>query len=174
MLERLEVEADAMACFVQKKAHKPWIWSGMDAMSRPVVAFQVGDRRRQRAKRLWTKLPRAYRQHAMFDTDPDMVHKGVVPAAQHRAISTLARHTNHLECFTNMLRQRVARLVGEVLSCSKTLANHGGAIKLFICHDNLTRTAAWSAHDMECTTQIFTKVASLGRIHIVKLPCSPR
>jgi hypothetical protein len=42
----------------------------------------------------------------------------------------------------NTLRQRVARLVREALSCSKTLAHHIGAIKLFICHYNLTKAPA--------------------------------
>jgi insertion element IS1 protein InsB len=39
------------------------------------------------------------------------------------------------------MRQRVSCLVREALSFSKTLANHIGAIKLFICHYNLTSAA---------------------------------
>jgi insertion element IS1 protein InsB len=70
------------------------------------------------------------------------VYEGVIPVAQPRAISKLARKTNHLERFNNTLRQRVARLVREALSCSKTLAHHIGAIKLFICHYNLTKAPA--------------------------------
>jgi insertion element IS1 protein InsB len=142
MLRRLEVEADEMASFVQKKAHKPWIWIAMDATSRQVMAFHVGDRSRKSVQRLWAKSPHAYRQHATFDTDQYVVYEGLIPAAQHRAISTLARTTNHLERFNNTLRQRVSRLVREALSFSKKLANHIGAIKLFICHYNLTRAAA--------------------------------
>jgi len=65
-----------------------------------------------------------------------------MPAAQHRAISKVARKTNHIERFNNTLRQRVSRLVREALSCSQKLAHPIGAIKLFICHDNLTRAAA--------------------------------
>jgi len=66
----------------------------------------------------------------------------VIPGAQHRAISKLARKTNHIERFNHTLRQRVSRLVREALSFSKKLAHHVGAIKLFICHYNLTRAAA--------------------------------
>jgi insertion element IS1 protein InsB len=62
----------------------------------------------------------------------------VIPTAQHRPISKLARKTNHVERFNNTLRQRVSRLVSEALSFSKKLANHIGALKLFICHYNLT------------------------------------
>jgi hypothetical protein len=71
-----------------------------------------------------------------------LVYLGVIPAAQHRAISKRARLTNHIERFNNTLRQRVSRLVREALSFSKKLANHIGAIKLFICHYNLTKAPA--------------------------------
>ena len=94
------------------------------------------------AQRLWAKIPLAYRQYATFYTDQYVVYEGVIPAVQHRAISKLARKTNHIERFNNTLRQRVSRLVRAALSFSKKLANHIGAIKLFICHYNLTRAAA--------------------------------
>jgi insertion element IS1 protein InsB len=70
------------------------------------------------------------------------VYEGVIPPAQRRAISKLARKTIHLERFNNTLRQRVSRLVHEALSFSKRLANHLGAIQLFICRYNLTKAAA--------------------------------
>ena len=66
----------------------------------------------------------------------------VIPAAQHRAITKNARKTNHIERFNNTLRQRVSRLVRETLSFSKKLAHHIGAIKYFICHDNLEKVGA--------------------------------
>ena len=66
----------------------------------------------------------------------------VMPVAQPRASSKLARQTNHLERFHNTLRQRVSRLVRAAWSFSKKLAHHSGALKLFICHYNLTRAAA--------------------------------
>jgi insertion element IS1 protein InsB len=138
----VEVEADEMASFVQKKANKQWIWLAMDAKSGQIIAFHVGDRSRTSARRLWAKIPEAYRQHATFYTDQYVVYEGVIPTTQHKAISTLARKTNHIERCNNTLRQRVSRLVRAALSFSKTLANHVGAIKLFICHDNLTRAAA--------------------------------
>jgi insertion element IS1 protein InsB len=69
MLQCLEVEADELASFVQQKAHKPWIWIAMDALSRQVLAFHGGDRSRRSATRLWAKSPHAYRQHATFYPD---------------------------------------------------------------------------------------------------------
>jgi insertion element IS1 protein InsB len=142
MIQQLAVEADDMSSFVHKKANKQWIWIAMDAKTRQVMAFHIGDRSRKSAKRLWAKIPQAYRQHAMFYTDQYVVYAGVIPAAQHRAISKLARKTNHIERFNNTLRQRVSRLVREALSFSKKLAHHVGAIKLFICYYNLTKAAA--------------------------------
>jgi insertion element IS1 protein InsB len=142
MIQPLAVEADEMASFVRKKANKQWIWIAMDATSRQVMAFHVGDRSRKSAMRLWAKIPRAYRQHATFYTDQYVVYARVIPEGQHRSISKLARKTNHLERFNNTLRQRMSRVVREALSFSKKLANHIGAIKLFICHHNLTRAAA--------------------------------
>ena len=66
----------------------------------------------------------------------------MIPAAQHRAMRTLARNTTPIERGNNTLRQRVSRLGQEALSFSKQLANHIDAIKLLICHDNFTRAAA--------------------------------
>jgi IS1 family transposase/transposase-like protein len=139
MIQRLEVEADEMASFVQNKSNKQWIWLAMDAKSRQIIGFHVGDRSRKSARKLWANIPKAYRRHATFYTDQYVVYTGVIPAAQHQAISKLARKTNHIERFNNTLRQRVSRLVRSALSFSKTLANHIGAIKYFICHYNLTR-----------------------------------
>jgi insertion element IS1 protein InsB len=85
-------------------------------------------------------ISKAYRRYATFHTDQYVVYQGVIPAAQHRAISKKARRTNHIERFNNTLRQRVSRLVRSALSFSKKLDNHVGAIQYFICHYNLTRT----------------------------------
>ena len=142
ILHCLEVEADEIASFVQKKANKHWVWIAIDAKTHQVIAFHVGDRGRKSAKQLWAKIPAVYRQHARLYIDQRIVYAGVIPEAQHRAISRLARKTNHIECFNTTLRPRVSRLVRQALSFSKKLANHIGAIKLFICHYNLTRAAA--------------------------------
>jgi insertion element IS1 protein InsB len=141
-IRRLEVEADEMSSFVQKKANNQWIWLAMDATTRQVMAFHVGDRSRDSAKELWATIPLVYREQATFHTDQYEAYTGVIPAERHRAITKKARKTNHIERFNNTLRQRVSRLVRETLSFSKKLANPIGAIKYFICHYNLTRMAA--------------------------------
>jgi insertion element IS1 protein InsB len=51
------VEANEISSFVKKKANEQGIWIAMDAKSRLVLAFDVGDRSRRSAKRLWAKMP---------------------------------------------------------------------------------------------------------------------
>ena len=142
IIGRLEVEADEMWSFVKQKANKQWVWIAMDKQTRQIIAFHVGDRSHDSAQQLWANLPAIYREQAMFYTDQYAVYSGVIPAAQHKAITKHARKTNHIERFNNTLRQRVSRLVRDTLAFSKKLANHIGAIKYFICHYNLTRAAA--------------------------------
>jgi len=145
VLRRLEAEADEMWSFVKKKAHKQWLWIAMDAKTRQMIAFHVGDRSRDSAKQLWANIPMGYREQAIFHTESACqyeAYQGVIPPAQHKAITKHARKTNHIERFNNTLRQRVSRLVRETLSFSKKLANHIGAIKYFICHYNLTKATA--------------------------------
>ena len=66
---KLEAEADEMWSFVQKKANKQWIWLAMDATTRQIMAFHVGDRSRASAQALWAALPEVYQDHATFHTD---------------------------------------------------------------------------------------------------------
>jgi IS1 family transposase len=141
MIQRLEVEADEMASFVQKKENKQWIWLAMDAKTHQIIAFHMGDRSWKSFRKLWAMIPKVYHQHATLYTDHYAVYKGVIPAAQHYPIGKLARKTNHIERFNKTLRQRMSRLVRSALSFSKKLANHIGAIKMFICHYNLTKAA---------------------------------
>ena len=140
---RLEAEVDELWSFVGKKANRQWVWIAMDADTRQIIAFHVGDRSRQSAEALWGKIPTGYQEQATFYTDCYEAYKGVIPSAQHRAITKLARKTNHVERFNCTLRQRVSRLVRATLSFSKKLSNHIGAIKYFICAYNLTKGAAF-------------------------------
>jgi insertion element IS1 protein InsB len=142
VLQRLEAEADELWSFVGKKANRHWVWIAMDALTRQVLAFHVGDRSGQSGAALWEKIPARYQEQATFYTDHYAVYAGIIPAAQHHPISKLARKTNHVERFNCTLRQRVSRLVRATLSFSKKLSNHIGAIKYFICDYNLTKRAA--------------------------------
>ncbi|HEY5868412.1 MAG TPA: IS1 family transposase [Candidatus Tectomicrobia bacterium] len=101
LLSRLEAEADEMWSFVQKKANKQWVWIAMDATTRQIIAFHVGDRSDKSGQALWANIPLVYREQATFHTDQYAVYQGVIPAAQHRAITKKARKTNHIERFNS-------------------------------------------------------------------------
>jgi insertion element IS1 protein InsB len=132
----IESEIDEMWSFVGKKKNKQWIWIAMDARSRQIIAFHVGDRSRKSARKLWESIPKNYRDKATFYTDDWQAYKGVIPKKRHRVVKGKA---NHIERFNCTMRQRVSRLVRKSLSFSKKLTNHIGAIKYFICHYNLQR-----------------------------------
>lgn len=109
VLYRLEVEADETWSFVGKKAKRQWIWLALEADTRQVIAFHVGDRSRQSAKQLWQNIPEVYRHQATLHTDLYAVYKGVIPPAQHRAIRKQARTTNHIERLTRWVLPDQAR-----------------------------------------------------------------
>ena len=48
VIQRLEVEADEMASFVQNKANKQWIWLAMDAKTRQIIALSCGGSQSQK------------------------------------------------------------------------------------------------------------------------------
>jgi len=106
----------------------------MDTQSRQVIAFHVGDRSRKSAKRLWAKIPEAYRQQARFTHDQYVGVRGdsrcsapgdqqVGPQNQsHRALQQHAPPAAFHAWYAR--RYRFPR-------SSRTII---GAIKLFICH----------------------------------------
>jgi hypothetical protein len=69
----------------------------MDAKTRQILAFRVGDRRRDRAKALWAKIPWGYRAPATCHPDQDAVSTGMMPAERHKASTKHARTTNRIE-----------------------------------------------------------------------------
>ena len=109
--------------------------------ARSASHVDVGDRSQNSAKQLWAKIPEVYREQATFYTDQYAAYTGVIPTAQHRAVTKSVRRTNHIERFNSTLRQRVSRLVRSTLTFSKKVENHIGAIHYFIGHYNLTRAA---------------------------------
>jgi insertion element IS1 protein InsB len=132
----LESEVDEMWSFVGSKENKEWIWIAMDAKSRQIIAFHVGDRSQESAKKLWELIPETYREKATFYTDEWHSYNGVIPKERHHVVKG---KSNHIERFNCTIRQRVSRLVRKALSFSKKLSNHIGAIKYFICHYNLDK-----------------------------------
>ena len=135
-LVQLEAEADEIWSFVASKENKQWVWIAIDIHTKQVIAFYVGDRSGSSAKVLWQRIPQIYRDRATFYTDGLAAYQAVIPPERHQVCAKRSGHTNIIERFNCTLRQRVSRLVRFSLSFSKTLRNHIGAIKYFICYYN--------------------------------------
>jgi insertion element IS1 protein InsB len=69
IVQRLEAELDELWSFVGKKANRQWVWVALDATTRQVMAFHVGDRSGQSAQALWEKIPAVYQERGLFYTD---------------------------------------------------------------------------------------------------------
>lgn len=135
-LVRLEAEDDEIWSFVVSKENKQWVWIALDIATKQVLAFYGGDRSASSAQQLWQRIPQVYRDHATFYTDGLAAYKTVLPAKSHQVCAKSSGHTNIIERFNCTLRQRASRLARFSLSFSKTVKNHIGAIKCFICSYN--------------------------------------
>jgi insertion element IS1 protein InsB len=135
------VEADELWSFVGNKDNQVWLWWAIDAETRLVVGCAIGPRDKQTADDLWFSLPPEYRQRAVCYTDLLQAYASVLPSKRHKAVGKASGKTSHIERLNNTIRQRCARLVRKALSFSKKLANHIGAIWLFI-HDYNARILA--------------------------------
>lgn len=133
---RLVLECDELWSFVGNKENKQWVWLALDRDTREIVGAYVGRRDAEAAKALWASLPRVYQENAISYTDFWEAYNAAIPPDRHHAVGKESGKTNHIERFNCTLRQRVSRLVRKVLSFSKKLENHIGAIWYFIHHYN--------------------------------------
>jgi insertion element IS1 protein InsB len=83
----LEVEADDLWSFGQKKTNPHRIWIVMAKRTRRILAFHVGKRTQDSATHLWAKIPVVSPKRAIFHTDQSAAYTSVIPAARHRAIT---------------------------------------------------------------------------------------
>jgi insertion element IS1 protein InsB len=98
-LLRLDAEADERWRFVKHKANKQGVWMALDVETIQVIAFYVGDRSRQSARKFWHRIPREYREQATFHTDAWEAYQGVIPDSRHRVCAKGSSLTNAIERF---------------------------------------------------------------------------
>lgn len=135
--DRRPGELDEMWTFVGKRENKRWLWLVQCRDTRQIIAFHIGNRGREAARKLWKKIPEPLQRYGLFYTDDWDAYQQVLPEERH-IVSDYKKDTNHIERFNNTLRQRVSRLVRKALSFSKSEENHYGAIKYFIAQYNLS------------------------------------
>jgi IS1 family transposase len=130
------LELDEMWSFVLHRANKRWVGLALCRATRQVVAYVIGDRSAATCRKLWERIPAAYR-HAHCFSDFWEAYQLVIPAAQHTPVSKQSGETAHVERWNNTLRQRLGRFVRKTLSFSKSEAMHELCLRLFLHSYNL-------------------------------------
>ena len=137
------LELDEVWSFVLKKARKRWIWIALCRQTRKVVAYAIGDRSKATCRKLWEAIPEAYRSGHCY-SDFWKAYAAVLPAEQHSRVGLRSGLTAHVGRFNNTLRQRMARLVRQTLSFSKSVVMHEACLHLFFHRYNLARAATFN------------------------------
>ncbi|HNT76248.1 MAG TPA: IS1 family transposase [Anaerolineae bacterium] len=129
------LELDEMWTFVGTKARKCWLWTVMCRRTRQILAFAMGDHTAETCKRLWARVPDAYRRCHSY-SDFWQAYQAL-PHATHQCVGKETGQTTHMERWYNTLRQWVGRVVHKTLSFSKSEAFHNMVLKWFIAEYNL-------------------------------------
>ena len=140
-VEFFGIQLDEMWTFVQNKANKQWLWLALNPTNRQIVAFHVGSRSSADALLFYEKIPDIFKGDTGFFSDYWQAYVDVFKDNNHFGVGKDSGLTAYIERFNGTLRQRASRLVRKSLSFSKSLENHIGAIKYFICHYNLQMKA---------------------------------
>lgn len=130
------LELDELWSFVLKKACKRWVWLALCRATRQVVAYVIGNRDEGTCRKLWERIPEAYRGGYCY-SDFWEVYRLVVPNDQHVAVGKDSGETAHVERWNNTLRQRLGRFVRKSLSFSKSEEMHEICLRLFLHSYNL-------------------------------------
>ena len=137
------IQVDEMWTFVGKKEQKQWLWLALNPGNRQIVAFHVGGRSGQDAADFYAKIPAVFKEQAGFFSDYWPAYLRAFAEGQHIGAGKESGLTAYIERFNGTLRQRASRLVRQALSFSKSLENHIGAIKYFICNYNKEMAALY-------------------------------
>jgi insertion element IS1 protein InsB len=137
------IQLDEMWTFVGNKANKQWLWIALNPANRQVIAFHIGSRSGVDAQLFYDKIPDIFKGKSQshkigFFSDYYKAYEEAFKNEAHFGVGKDSGLTAYIERFNGTVRQRVSRLVRKALSFSKSLENHIGAIKYFICHYNLT------------------------------------
>lgn len=140
-VEFFGIQLDEMWTFVQNKANKRWLWLALNPDNRQIIAFHVGGRSGKDAQLFYEKIPAVFKEISGFFSDYWQAYGSVFESENHFGVGKDSGLTAYIERFNCTIRQRASRLVRKALSFSKSLDNHIGAIKYFICHYNLQMKA---------------------------------
>lgn len=135
-VEFLGIQLDELWSFVGNKENKQWVWLALNPCNRQIVAFHIGGRGSEDARLFRAKIPTFFKENGAFFSDYWKAYVKAFSENDHFGAGKDSGLTAYIERFNNTLRQRTSRLVRKALSFSKSLINHIGAIKYFICDYN--------------------------------------
>lgn len=140
-VEYYGIQLDEMWTFVGNRENKQWLWLALNPINRQIIAFHIGGRSAKDANLFYKKIPAVFKNHTGFFSDYCQAYVKVFENENHFGVGKDSGLTAYIERFNGTLRQRASRLVRKALSFSKSLENHVGAIKYFICNYNLEMKA---------------------------------
>lgn len=130
------LEYDELWSFVAVRKNKRWLWTVMCRRTRQIVAFVLGDRSADTCRKLWNRIPAAYR-HCNSFSDFWEAYQEVLPAEVHQAVGKDSGELNHMERWNCTLRQWLGRFTRKTLSFSKVDYMHHLVTRWFIVEYNL-------------------------------------
>jgi len=131
------LELDELWSFVLKKTNQRWVWVALCRRTRQIVAYFIGDRSEASCRKLWERIPQAYKRCHSF-SDGWAAYQMIFAVDRHQSVGKDSGETNHIERWYNTLRQRLARFVRKTLSFSKSDRFHEFVFRLFVHHYNQT------------------------------------
>jgi IS1 family transposase len=131
------LEVDEVWSVVLKRINKRWLWTVLLRRTGHILAFVIGDHRERTCRRLWPRIPAAFRHCASY-RDFWKAYEAVFPTETHHCVGKETGQTAHQERWYNTLRQRVARYVRKTVSFSKRDRWHYRITKWFIITYNVS------------------------------------
>lgn len=85
-------------CGVDHKGQKRWLWVALCRRTRQVVAYVIGDRSGQTCRKLWQRIPAAYRRCRSY-SDFWHAYEQLLNTGRHQLVGKQSSHTAHVERF---------------------------------------------------------------------------
>jgi len=120
------VSCDEMWTFVQKKAHKAWIWLCYSKMTHKILAVHIGNRAKESAQKLIEQVPNM----KLYCTDNWDAYNTAITDPNTREIGK--RNTQDIERFNLRMRMVLARLQRKTIKFSKSFEILQASVNLVI------------------------------------------
>ena len=140
---------DELWTFVRAKANQAWVWLVLSRRHLQVVAFYVGKRNLESARRLWQQVPSPWRDGLVF-TDGLRVYQTLFQDAPHKHCRCIKDdkdtfgETSVVEGANNALRQGVSYLGRKTLAFARSIHWLQTRLHWFLHRWNLRQQKKWT------------------------------